>query len=319
MPPCGPTCTVHDNPSPNSKGYVNLGLTHYHLEAIARPLVRKAAWPSPRSTTNAHPCTATTRSHVSSSTSSSRGPGELPPPPRPRQGGEKRSSASMSRLRRRRRHGADEHERHPQAVVAGLDGGVASASSLPSACRTCVARAYMTERREPSTRASPWPPCVGDGHVPAGRPQPACEFYPASYAKQPHLDRRRDVVAVDMALMVDFSRTIACGARPPHGGAATAGRLNRHDERLLAQRQKELTIMTSARNFAAPLRLVHRAGAAGEQPSADPGTYADFVITEYGIAHLRFRAAARRGLHRHSHPDLRGELRELLRRFLHRQ
>ena len=103
----------------------------------------------------------------------------------------------------------------PEAVVAGLEGkrdlGVLT-EMFPIGLPQLVEKGIVTNARKPFHKGVTVATfCMGDQTMyDYVHENPACEFYPSSYTNNPaFIAQHPEVVAINMALMVDFSGQIA--------------------------------------------------------------------------------------------------------------
>ncbi|MFZ0932076.1 MAG: acetyl-CoA hydrolase/transferase C-terminal domain-containing protein [Syntrophobacteraceae bacterium] len=121
---------------------------------------------------------------------------------------------------------------------------------------------------------------------------------------------------LNMALMVDFSGQIASEGLGNRMISGSSGQLDFQLGAFHSKGGRPITVMSSSRK-AKDGRLV--SSIVPEMPPGTPITvprsYAGYVVTEYGIADLRYKSRRERAeaLINIAHPDLRGELRKALR------
>ncbi len=309
---------------PNSQGYVNLGLTNfYHMEAIRwgrktgklRLAVAEINDQMPTIYGN-------NWIHVSEFDWFVENSSKIPAPPRPTPGEvEKKVGEHVLELI----NNGDTIQMGiggiPEAVVAGLDGkhdlGVLT-ELFPIGLQNLVAKGIVTNERKPFHKGVTVATfCVGDQAMyDYVNHNPACEFYPASYTNNPaFIAQHPNVVAINMALMVDFSGQIASEGLGHRMVSGSGGQLDFMTGAFYSPGGKGITVMTSARKLKdGTLVSSIVPELPGGTPITVPRTYANYVITEYGIAHLRYKSRRERAeaLIAIAHPDLRGELRKLL-------
>ncbi len=142
---------------------------------------------------------------------------------------------------------------------------------------------------------------------------PACELHPAAYTNNPALIARHpNMVAMNMALMIDMSGQITAEGIGHRMISGSGGQLDFAMGSFWSEGGKGITLLRSA-NIRPDGSMV--SSIVPELPLGTPVTvpraYAHYVITEYGIANLRYKTRRERALELISiaHPDLRGELR----------
>jgi 4-hydroxybutyrate CoA-transferase len=305
---------------PNSQGYVNLGLTNfYHLEAIRRGRQSGKLRVAVAEINDQMPTIfGNNWLHVSEFDCFVENSSKIPAPPRPTPGEvEKKVGEHVLELI----NDGDTIQMGiggiPEAVVAGLDGkkdlGVLT-ELFPIGLQNLVAKGIVTNERKPFHKGVTVATfCVGDQAMyDYVNHNPACEFYPASYTNNPaFIAQHPNVVAINMALMVDFSGQIASEGIGHRMVSGSGGQLDFMTGAFYSPGGKGITVLTSARklkdgSLASSIVPELPTGT----PITVPRTYANYVITEYGIAHLRYKSRRERAeaLIAIAHPDLRGEL-----------
>jgi len=211
----------------------------------------------------------------------------------------------------------------PEAVVAGLEGkhdlGVLT-EMFPIGLPELIKKGIVTNDRKPFHRGVTVATfCMGDqGLYDYVNENPACEFYPASYTNNPaFIAQHPDLVAINMALMVDFSGQIASEGLGHRMISGTGGQLDFMIGSYYSKGGKGITLVSSSR------KMKDGTLVSSIVPELPPGTpvtvprtLADYVVTEYGIAHLKYKSRRERAeaLINIAHPDLRGELRDSLKK-----
>lgn len=216
----------------------------------------------------------------------------------------------------------------PEAVVAGLEGkhelGVLT-EMFPIGLPDLVQKGIVTNSRKPFHQGVTVATfCMGDQSLyDYVTENPACEFYPASYTNNPaFIAQHPNMVAINMALMVDFSGQIASEGLGHRMISGTGGQLDFMIGSSYSNGGKGITLLTAARTLSDG-RLV--SSIIPEFPPGTPitvpRTFADYVVTEYGIAHLKNKTRRQRAeaLIEIAHPDLRGKLRDNLRKSFYPQ
>jgi 4-hydroxybutyrate CoA-transferase len=211
----------------------------------------------------------------------------------------------------------------PEAVIAGLDGkrdlGIHT-EMFPIGLPQLVGKGIVTNSRKPfHTGATLATFCIGDqGMYDYVHQNPACEFYPASYTNSPaFIAQHPNVVAINMALMVDFSGQIASEGIGHRMVSGSGGQLDFMIGAYHSPGGRGMTLMYAARQVkdgtlvSSIVPEMHPG-----TPITVPRTYAHYVVTEYGIADLRYKSRRQRAeaLINIAHPDLRCELRKSLKK-----
>ncbi len=204
-----------------------------------------------------------------------------------------------------------------EAVVAGLEGrhdlGVVT-EMLPIGLAQLVEKGIVTNKKKPIHKGVTLATfCVGDQSLyEYARENPACEFYPAEYTNDPaFIARHPNMIAINNAVMVDFSGQIVSEGMGHTQISGSGGQLDFMMGAYWSDGGKGITLVNSSR------RLPDGTLSSSIVPEFPPGspitvprTFADYVVTEYGVAHLKYktRRERARALIAIAHPDLRGEL-----------
>lgn len=214
----------------------------------------------------------------------------------------------------------------PEAVISRLEGkhdlGVLT-EMFPIGLPDLVRKGIVTNERKPFHKGVTLATfCIGDKDMyEYVNENPACEYYPASYTNNPaFIAQHPNMVAINMALMVDFSGQIASEGLGHRMVSGTGGQLDFQMGSYLSEGGRGITLLTAARTM--------KDGSLSSSivpelpmgtPITVPRTYADYIVTEYGIAHIRYKSRRQRAeaLIEIAHPDLRGELRNSLKRVFY--
>lgn len=147
---------------------------------------------------------------------------------------------------------------------------------------------------------------------------PVCEFYPSSYTNSPaFIAQHPNMVAMNMAMMVDMSGQIASEGIGHRMVSGVGGQLDFMIGTFYSRGGRGITMLYSSR------KLKDGSFVSAIVPELPPGTpvsvprfFAQYVVTEYGIADIRYKTRRERGLAliEIAHPDLRGELRNSLKK-----
>lgn len=208
-----------------------------------------------------------------------------------------------------------------EAVVCGLEGkhdlGITT-EMFPIGLHKLVEQGIVTNARKPRHRGVTLATiCMGDQELyDYISENPSCEFYPSSYTNNPvELAQYPNLVAINMAVMMDLSGQISSegwGHRMISGGG---GQLDFMLGSYWSEGGKGVTLLSSARQQAdGSLSSSILPELPPGTPVTVPRTYAQYVVTEYGVADLRNKSRRQRALAliEIAHPDLRGELRKSL-------
>jgi len=214
----------------------------------------------------------------------------------------------------------------PEAVIAGLKGrhdlGVHT-EMFPVGLQDLVPKGIVTNARKPFHRGKTIATfCMGEQALyDYINENPACEFHPAWHTNNPaFIAQHPNVVAINMALLIDFSGSIASEGMGHRMISGTGGQLDFMIGSYYSPGGRGITLISSAR------KLKDGTFASSIVPELPPftpvtvpRTFAQYVVTEYGIADLRYKTVRERAeaLINIAHPDLRGELRDSLKKKLY--
>lgn len=214
----------------------------------------------------------------------------------------------------------------PEAVASGLEGkndlGVLT-EMFPIGLQELVAKGVVTNALKPYHKGTTIATfCVGDDamykyvHM-----NPSCEFYPARYTNNPaFIAQHPNMVAMNMALLVDFSGQICSEGLGHRQISGSGGQLDFMIGAAYSKGGKGITLITSARKLKdGTLVSSIVPDLPVGTPITVPRTFADYIVTEYGVAHLRYKSRRERAeeLIAIAHPDLRGELRNSLKKVFY--
>lgn len=210
-----------------------------------------------------------------------------------------------------------------ETVVAGLEGkhdlGVLS-EMFPAGLNNLVESGIVTNRlKSEFTGVSIASITLGDqGLYDFVTENPGAQIYPSSVTNNlAMVSSHKNMICMNAALQIDFTGQIAAEGIGNTMISGSGGQMEFAMGAAYADGGKAVTMLASSRK-----------GKDGEListlvPELEPGTpvsvprtYADYIITEYGIAHLRYKTRIERAkeLIAISHPDLRGELRAALKK-----
>lgn len=211
----------------------------------------------------------------------------------------------------------------PEAVVSGLDNrydlGVVT-EMYPIGLPQLVEKGIVTNRHKPHHPGVTMGTfCLGDQSMYDFVDQnPSCELHPAAYTNNPvFIAQHPNMVAMNMALMMDFSGQIASEGLGHRMISGSGGQLDFMMGAYWSDGGRGITLLSSARTMKdGQLSSAIVPELPPGTPVTVPRSYAQYVISEYGVANLRYKSRQERGreLISIAHPDLRGELRASLRK-----
>jgi len=210
----------------------------------------------------------------------------------------------------------------PEAVVAGLDGkhdlGVLT-EMTPMGLPNLVEKGVITNNKKPfhpGVTLSCF--CMGDQEMyDYARENPACQIYPASYTNDPFfIAQHPNIVTMNMALQIDLSGQIASEGLGHKMISGPGGQLDFMIGSYYSKGGRGITLLNAARQIKGELNSAIVSELDPGTPVTVPRTFAQYVISEYGIASLRYKTRIERAkeLIAIAHPDVRGELRNSLNR-----
>ena len=211
----------------------------------------------------------------------------------------------------------------PEAVVARMEGkhdiGIHT-EMFPIGLPQLVEKGIVNNELKPFHKGVTLATfCAGDSSMyEFVRENPVCQMYPAAHTNNPvFIAQFPNMVAINMALMVDLSGQICSEGIGHRMVSGAGGQMDFQFGAFHSKGGRAITVMTSA-----------RVGKNGElissivpelppgSPITVPRTYAHYIVTEYGIADIRYKSRRQRAeeLINIAHPDLRDELRQGLRK-----
>lgn len=215
----------------------------------------------------------------------------------------------------------------PEAVVSGLEGrrdlGVIT-EMFPVGLPQLVEKGIVNNSRKPFHKGVTVATfCMGDQSMyDYVQENPACEFYPASYTNDPYfIAKHPNMVTMNMALLVDLSGQIASEGIGHTQISGPGGQLDFMIGSYFSEGGRGITLMRAARQIKGVLSSSILPELPPGTPVTVPRNYAQYVISEYGIANLKYKTRNERAreLIAISHPDLRGELRNSLKKNFYPQ
>lgn len=214
----------------------------------------------------------------------------------------------------------------PEAVISGLEGkqdlGILT-EMLPIGLNQLVEKGIVTNARKPVHKGVTLATfCLGDQSLyEYARENPSVEYYPGSYTNNPaFIAQHPNMVAMNMAMMVDFSGQIASEGWGHRQISGSGGQLDFMIGSYWSKGGRGITLMTAARQLPdGSLSSAIVPDLPPGTPITVPRTFAQYVITEYGVASLKYKTRRERAeeLISIAHPDLRGELRSSLKRVFY--
>jgi 4-hydroxybutyrate CoA-transferase len=208
----------------------------------------------------------------------------------------------------------------PEAVISHLgqknDLGVVS-EMFPTGLPQLIEQGVVTNQRKPFHKGVNVATfCLGDEDMyDYVTENPSCLFFPGSYTdNSAFIAQHPDFVAMNMAVMVDLSGQICSEGIGHKQISSPGGQLDFQMGAYQSTGGKAITVLTAARTINGKL-------VSSIVPELPPGTpvtvprhYADYIVTEYGVAHIRCKSRRQRAeaLIEVAHPDFREELREAL-------
>lgn len=216
----------------------------------------------------------------------------------------------------------------PEAVVAGLGGkhdlGVHT-EMFPIGLPQLVEKGIVTNARKPFHQGVTTATfCIGDQSMyEYVHENPTCEFHPCNYTNSPgFVAQHPNMVAMNMGLIIDLSGQINSEGVGHRMVSGTGGQLDFQIGAFHSKGGRGITLMYASRQ-SKDGKII--SSIVPELPLGSPVTvprhYADYVVTEYGVAHLRYKSRRQRAdaLINIAHPDVRGELRAALQKNFYMQ
>jgi 4-hydroxybutyrate CoA-transferase len=149
----------------------------------------------------------------------------------------------------------------------------------------------------------------------------AAQIYPGSYTNNPHfIARHPNVVSMNNAVMIDLTGQIASEGIGHRMISGVGGQFDFQLGAFWSEGGRACTLIKSAKKMAdGTLSSAIVPQLPPGTPVSVPRTFADYIITEYGVANLRYKSLIERAeaLIAIAHPDLRAELREAARKNLY--
>jgi 4-hydroxybutyrate CoA-transferase len=150
----------------------------------------------------------------------------------------------------------------------------------------------------------------GRGDYEFANGHPDFEIRETSYTNDPKIiSRHENMVSVNAAMSVDLTGQINSEAMGPHMFSGVGGQLDFQIGAFLSKGGRAITVLPSTARKGTVTRIV--AMFPEGQIVTVPRTYADFIVTEFGIANVQGKTQRQRAeaLIEIAHPDFRSELR----------
>jgi 4-hydroxybutyrate CoA-transferase len=215
-----------------------------------------------------------------------------------------------------------------EAVVAGLDGkhdlGILTEMFPPSLPELVEKGIVTNSKKIRHTGVSLACLCIGDQKLyDYVAENPAAQIYPGSYTNNPALIAQNpSMVSINTAIMMDLTGNITSEGIGHRMISGVGGQLEFQMGAYWSPGGRAITVMTAARRMkdgtlASSILPALPLGS----PVSVPKNFADYVVTEYGVARLKYKSFRGRAeaLISIAHPDFRGELQRAARRIFYPQ
>ncbi len=204
-----------------------------------------------------------------------------------------------------------------EAVAAGLKGkrdlGILT-EMLPLALPQLVEEGIVTNARKPIYPGVSIASFVlGDENLyDYISENPSCQLFPGSYTNDPRfIARHPNMVAMNTSLMIDLTGNSTCEGIGHTQISGVGGQLDFIMGAYWSEGGKGINMLSAVRSLpdSTVVSTIVPELPPGT-PVSVPRTYTNYVVTEYGIAQLRYKSRRERALELISiaHPDFRGEL-----------
>ncbi|KUG04908.1 acetyl-coa hydrolase/transferase [hydrocarbon metagenome] len=208
-----------------------------------------------------------------------------------------------------------------EAVAAGLEGkknlGILT-EMLPQVLPQLIEKGIVDNSRKPLYKGiSVASFCLGNQELyDFINENPSCQIFPGSYTNDPRfIAQHPNVVAMNTSLMIDFSGQSTAEAIGHTQISGVGGQLEFITGAYWSDGGKPINMLSAARtNPDGSLTSAIVPELPPGTPVSVPRMFTDYVITEYGVARLRYKSRRERALELISiaHPDLRAELKDSL-------
>lgn len=204
-----------------------------------------------------------------------------------------------------------------EAIIGGLENkhdlGVLT-EMLPPSLVELVEKGIVTNNKKVMhTGVSMGCFCIGDQKLyDYVTENPAAQIFPGSYTNNPaFIAQNPNVVSINTAIMTDLTGNICSEAVGHRMVSGVGGQLDFQIGAYWSSGGRAITVMRSAKKLpdGTLISSILPALPPGS-PVSVPRSFADYVVTEYGVARLKYKSLRERAkaLISIAHPDLRGEL-----------
>lgn len=210
-----------------------------------------------------------------------------------------------------------------EAVAAGLKGkhdlGILT-EMLPLALPQMVEAGIVTNARKPIHKGISVASFIAGDQALYDycTENPTCQVFPGSYTNDPRfIAQHPNVVAMNTSIMMDLTGNSTCEGVGHRMVSGVGGQLDFLLGAAWSPGGKPINMLSSTqKNSQGELVSSIVPELPPGTPVSVPRTVTDYVISEYGIARLRYKSRRERALELISiaHPDLRGELKAALNR-----
>lgn len=147
---------------------------------------------------------------------------------------------------------------------------------------------------------------------------PSCQIYPGSYTNDPRfISKHPNMVAMNTSLMIDLTGHSSCEGFGHTMVSGVGGQLDFLVGAYWSEGGRGINMLSSSRTMPDGTLVSNIVPELPPgTPVSIPRTFTNYVITEYGIAKLKYKSRRERALELISiaHPDLRGELKESMKK-----
>ncbi|NPV91909.1 MAG: acetyl-CoA hydrolase/transferase family protein [Firmicutes bacterium] len=213
-----------------------------------------------------------------------------------------------------------------EAILAGLEGkrhlGIHTEMVPPSLLDLVNKGIVDNSKKVNHTGATTATFCAGDKALyDYVNENPAVGIYPSTITNSPiYIGQNPNTVAINQALQIDFTGQISVESMGSRQISGSGGQPDFQMGALWSDGGRAFTVLRAA------TKKKDGTLVSNIVPAFEPGTIAsvprylaDYIVTEYGIAHLKYKSMRERfeALVEVAHPDLRGELREAAKKTLY--
>lgn len=213
-----------------------------------------------------------------------------------------------------------------ETVVAGLDGkhdlGIFT-EMMPPSVVSLVEKGIISNKRKPiNTGKAISCMVIGDKEMyEYCRENPSIEMHTATYTNDPRIiSQHPNMVAMNNAMIMDFNGQGVADSMGYRHVSGPGGQCDFAIGAYWSKGGKGVTMLNSTRkNKDGSLTSNIVPGLPEGTNVTLPRMYVDYVISEYGIAHLKYKTRRERALELISiaHPDFRGELKQTLKKVFY--